>query len=103
MAIFALAFSPDARFFTTGGGDGWLHVYDVEVSRPVADKCLSTWLNKPLPQSRSKCYSWFVGQGRPLGIFEIAWQQSGNANRLAVALESREVGILDVTKIPALQ
>ncbi|KAJ3489592.1 hypothetical protein NLI96_g2007 [Meripilus lineatus] len=83
MAIFALAFSPDARFFTTGGGDGWLHVYDVE--------------------SRSKCYSWFVGQGRPLGIFEIAWQQSGNANRLAVALESREVGILDVTKIPALQ
>ncbi len=31
MAIFALAFSPDARFFTTGSGDGWLHVYDVKV------------------------------------------------------------------------
>lgn len=29
--VYALAFSPDARFFATGGGDGWLHVYDVKV------------------------------------------------------------------------
>lgn len=30
--VYALAFSPDARFFATGGADGWLHVYDVKVS-----------------------------------------------------------------------
>lgn len=29
--VYALAFSPDARFFATGGADGWLHVYDVKV------------------------------------------------------------------------
>jgi WD40 repeat protein len=29
--IYALTFSPDGKYFTTGGADGWLFVYDVKV------------------------------------------------------------------------
>lgn len=80
--VYALAFSPDARFFATGGGDGWLHVYDVK--------------------SRQKRWSWYAGSEKP-GIFEIDWQQSGNINRMALALESNQVGVVDVTRVPLLQ
>lgn len=30
--VYALAFSPDGRHIVTGGGDGWVHIYDVRVS-----------------------------------------------------------------------
>ncbi|CCL98106.1 uncharacterized protein FIBRA_00100 [Fibroporia radiculosa] len=80
--VYALAFSPDARFFATGGGDGWLHVYDVK--------------------ARQKRWSWYAGSEKP-GIFEIDWQQSGNINRMALALESNQVGVVDVTRVPFLQ
>ncbi|KAI0931269.1 hypothetical protein AcW1_001282 [Taiwanofungus camphoratus] len=80
--VYALAFSPDARFFATGGGDGWLHVYDVK--------------------ARKKRWSWYAGSEKP-GIFEIDWQQSGNINRMALALESHQVGVVDVTRVPLLQ
>ncbi|PCH34026.1 WD40 repeat-like protein [Wolfiporia cocos MD-104 SS10] len=80
--VYALAFSPDARFFATGGGDGWLHVYDVK--------------------ARQKRWSWYAGSEKP-GIFEIDWQQSGNINRMALALESNQVGVVDVTRVPLLQ
>ncbi|KAH9937343.1 WD40 repeat-like protein [Fomitopsis serialis] len=80
--VYALAFSPDARFFATGGADGWLHVYDVK--------------------ARQKRWSWYAGSEKP-GIFEIDWQQSGNINRMALALESNQVGVVDVTRVPLLQ
>ncbi|KZT02500.1 WD40 repeat-like protein [Laetiporus sulphureus 93-53] len=80
--VYALAFSPDARFFATGGGDGWLHVYDVK--------------------AKQKRWSWYAGSEKP-GIFEIDWQQSGNINRMALALESNQVGVVDVTRVPLLQ
>lgn len=34
--VYALAFSPDGRHVATGGGDGWLHIYDVRVSAGVS-------------------------------------------------------------------
>ncbi|EPT01568.1 hypothetical protein FOMPIDRAFT_1036248 [Fomitopsis schrenkii] len=80
--VYALAFSPDARFFATGGADGWLHVYDVK--------------------ARQKRWSWYAGSEKP-GIFEIDWQQAGNINRMALALESNQVGVVDVTRVPLLQ
>ncbi|KAH9950912.1 WD40 repeat-like protein [Amylocystis lapponica] len=80
--VYALAFCPDARFFATGGGDGWLHVYDV--------------------RTRKKIWSWYAGADRP-SIFEIDWQKAGNINRMALGLESHQVGIVDVSRIPLLR
>ncbi|OBZ68595.1 F-box-like/WD repeat-containing protein TBL1XR1 [Grifola frondosa] len=80
--VYALVFSPDGRFFATGGGDGWLHVYDVK--------------------AREKRWSWYAGPEKP-GIFEIDWQQSEDLNRLALALESCQVGVVDLTKVPLLR
>ncbi|KAH9898280.1 WD40 repeat-like protein [Cubamyces lactineus] len=78
--VYNLTFSPDSRHFATAGGDGWLYVYDV--------------------QSKEKRWSYSTGKR---GIFEISWQQSGNLNRLAMALENRSVAIADLTRIPELQ
>ncbi|KAI0375120.1 WD40 repeat-like protein [Pilatotrama ljubarskyi] len=80
--VYNLAFSPDGRRFATAGGDGWLYVYDVHVS--------------------TKERKWSYSAGRH-GIFEISWQQSGNLNRIAMALENHHVGIADLTRIPELQ
>ncbi|KAJ8495610.1 hypothetical protein ONZ51_g1574 [Trametes cubensis] len=78
--VYNLAFSPDSRHFATAGGDGWLYVYDV--------------------QSKEKRWSYSTSKR---GIFEISWQQSGNLNRLAMALENRSVAVADLTRIPELQ
>ncbi|KAH8099279.1 WD40 repeat-like protein [Cristinia sonorae] len=80
--IFALSFSPDARFIATGSGDGWLCVYDVK--------------------TKERRWRWCSDDGRP-AIFEISWQQMASVNRIALALESTKVGLVDVAKIPALQ
>ncbi|TCD68083.1 hypothetical protein EIP91_011536 [Steccherinum ochraceum] len=80
--IFALAFSPDARFIATGSGDGWLHIYDMK--------------------TRERKWAWHTSSDRP-AIFEISWQQLDAVNRLALALESTKVGIVDISQIPALQ
>lgn len=42
--VYALAFCPDGRFYATGGGDGWLHVYDVKVSGVYGDDCFQLTL-----------------------------------------------------------
>ncbi|KAI0361488.1 WD40 repeat-like protein [Trametes cingulata] len=85
--VFNLAFSPDGRRFATAGGDGWLYVYDIQVCAPML-------------QTKERKWSYSVGKR---GIFEISWQQSGNLDRIAMALENHSVGIADLTRIPELQ
>ncbi|KAE9409144.1 WD40 repeat-like protein [Gymnopus androsaceus JB14] len=65
------------------GGDGWLHVYDLK--------------------SHTKVWSWFAGAEKP-GVFEIDWQthNSGNIDRIAMALECRSVGVIDLRKVSAI-
>ena len=53
-------------------------------------------------QAKEKRWSWFAGSSQP-SIFEIVWQQSGNLNRIAMAMERRTVGVVDLTRIPELQ
>ncbi|KAF7965180.1 hypothetical protein HWV62_45250 [Athelia sp. TMB] len=73
---------PDGKWMGTGSGDGWLHLYNVK--------------------TKAKAWGWFAGPDKP-GVFEIAWQQSGNINRIGLALERHEVGLIDVSQIPALR
>jgi transducin (beta)-like 1 len=35
-------------------------------------------------------------------VFEIDWQTQGNINRIVLALECRQVAVIDVTRIPLL-
>jgi transducin (beta)-like 1 len=92
-AVYALAFSPDGRCLATGSGDGYVHIYDVKVGvllhffRVPPDLC---------KQEKEKKWSWFMDTEK-CGVFEIDWQQSGKINRIALALESRLVGIVDVS------
>jgi len=80
--VYTVSFSPNGRWLATGSGDGWLHVYNV--------------------LAREKRWSWYAGAERP-GVFEIDWQVAEGINRIALALECRQVAVIDVTKIPALQ
>ncbi|KAF8079015.1 WD40 repeat-like protein [Lyophyllum atratum] len=80
--VYTLAFSPNGHWLATGSGDGWLHVYNVV--------------------AQEKRWSWYAGAERP-GVFEIDWQVAEGINRIALALECRQVAVIDVTKIPALQ
>ncbi|KAJ3721853.1 WD40 repeat-like protein [Lentinula raphanica] len=80
--VYALDISPSNHWLTTGGGDGWLHVYDLK--------------------TQTKIWSWFAGAERP-GVFEIDWQthKSHNIDRIAMALECRLVGVIDLHRVPA--
>jgi len=80
--VYALTFSPDGRWLGTGSGDGWMNIYSVK--------------------TMTKKWGWFAGPAKP-GVFEIAWQQVGAANRIALALERHEVGLIDLTQVPFLQ
>jgi transducin (beta)-like 1 len=80
--VYALAFSPDGRWLSTGSGDGWFHIYSVK--------------------TKKKKWSWYAGQDKP-GVFEISWQQSGNLDRISLALERNQVGIIDVPRITAMK
>ncbi|KAJ7292731.1 WD40 repeat-like protein [Mycena rebaudengoi] len=80
--VYALRFSPSGRWLATGSGDGWLHIYDVK--------------------AREMKWSWFAGFDQP-GVFEIDWQSGGGLDRIALALECRNVAIIDISKIEALQ
>lgn len=53
-------------------------------------------------QTKEKRWSWHTTVGPP-GIYEIDWQQIDNVNRLAFGLSSGLVGVVDVSRIPALQ
>ncbi|KAI0778305.1 WD40 repeat-like protein [Trametes elegans] len=80
--VYNLAFSPDGRQFATSGSDGCLFIYDV--------------------RTQQKLWAHNTGKGKR-GIFEISWQQSGNLNRIAMALEKGDVAVVDLTRIPELQ
>ncbi|KAF8203915.1 WD40 repeat-like protein [Pholiota molesta] len=77
--LYSLTYNPDGKFVATGGGDGWLHIY-----RTRTYECV---------------WSWFIGVGNKPGVFEIAWQEHEGINRIAMALESRQVAVVDVNKL----
>jgi len=52
-------------------------------------------------QMKERRWSWYAGAVKP-GVFEIDWQTTGSINRIALALECREVAVIDVTRIPSL-
>lgn len=79
--VYALDFSPNGQFLSTGSGDGWLYIYDVK--------------------THEKKWSWYAGPEKP-GVFEIDWQNQSGVNRIALALECRQVAVIDVSKIAAL-
>ncbi|EIN13834.1 WD40 repeat-like protein [Punctularia strigosozonata HHB-11173 SS5] len=82
--IYALEVSPDGRWMSTGGGDCRLCFYSLE---KIAER---KWVwQRPFERKR--------------GVFEISWQQGDGVNRIAVALESREVGLVDLNRVGALQ
>ncbi|TFK77481.1 WD40 repeat-like protein [Pluteus cervinus] len=82
-SIYALIFSPDGQWLATGSGDGFLHIYNVI--------------------TKQKRWSWFAGSDKP-GVFEIDWQQQEDGlNRVALALECRQLAVIDAQKIPALR
>lgn len=53
-------------------------------------------------QSHHRGFSWYAGSEKP-GVFEIDWQEYHGINRIALALECREVAVIDVTKIGAMK
>lgn len=55
-----------------------------------------------LPQKAERVWTWHNTDVKK-GIFEIDWQSSEGLNRLAMALESGLVGVIDIGRIPALQ
>ncbi|KAJ7157165.1 WD40 repeat-like protein [Mycena filopes] len=80
--VYALKFHPTGRWLATGSGDGWVHIYDVK--------------------ARDMIWSWFAGFDKP-GVFEIDWQHGEELDRIALALECRNVAVIDCNKVPALQ
>ncbi len=71
-------------------------MYDAWVSRLLL-QALHVLLNlQTILQTRKKRWSYNASKS---GIFELSWQQSGLANRIAMALENRSVVIADVTRI----
>jgi transducin (beta)-like 1 len=101
--VYALRFSPSGRWLATGSGDGWLHIYDVKVGNSPSHKLLhGRRILIFLPQAREMKWSWFAGFDQP-GVFEIDWQSGGGLDRIALALECRNVAIIDISKIEALQ
>ncbi|KAI6161433.1 WD40 repeat-like protein [Pisolithus thermaeus] len=79
--VYSLSFSPEGFQLATGGGDGYLHLYDVKTG--------------------DKVWSWSAGVR--LGIFEIDWKKWGDMSRIALATEHRAVVIVDPTKLHGVQ
>lgn len=55
-----------------------------------------------LSQTYVRIWSWFAGAEKP-GVFEIDWQEYDGVNRIAMALECRQVAVLDVNKLDAFR
>ncbi|KAK7058554.1 hypothetical protein VNI00_002190 [Paramarasmius palmivorus] len=81
--VYAVAVAPNRFWMATGGGDGWLHVYNLK--------------------NNEKIWSWYAGTDKP-GVFEVEWQETngGQHCRIATALEALAVAVMDVRKIPAI-
>jgi transducin (beta)-like 1 len=97
--VYTLGFSPDGRFVATGGGDGWIYIYNVTV---CVQSLIAEVYAHLFPQGGAMVWSWYAGAERP-GVFELDWQMKDGFNRIALALEGRKVAVVDCTKVPALQ
>jgi transducin (beta)-like 1 len=54
-------------------------------------------------QERQKIWSW-LSEHQKRAIFEMTWQQHDDSiNRIAIALQSHNVGLIDLTRIPAVK
>jgi hypothetical protein len=54
-------------------------------------------------QERQKIWSW-LSEHQKRAVFEMTWQQHGDSiNRVAIALQSHKVGLIDLTRIPAVK
>jgi len=53
-------------------------------------------------QERQKIWSW-LSEHQKRAIFEMTWQphENGICKRLAIALQSHKVGLIDLTQVPA--
>ncbi|KAI0029534.1 WD40-repeat-containing domain protein [Vararia minispora EC-137] len=81
--LFTLTFSKSGLWLLTGAGDGYVIIYDV--------------------QDRKKVWSWRVEGKQTRGVFDLAVQAVRNTERVAVALESGRVAIIDLRQLRALQ
>ena len=99
--IYAISFSPDGRWLATGGGDGWFHLYDAAVCSYLIRHSLHLI---EMHQEKEKVWSWF-SEHQKRAIFEMSWQQQheDGVDRVALSLQSHKVGLIDLTRIPALQ
>ncbi|KAI6135491.1 WD40 repeat-like protein [Pisolithus croceorrhizus] len=95
--VYSLSFSPEGFQLATGGGDGYLHLYDVKVSGLL----LSGQRKLISIKTGDKVWSWSAGVR--LGIFEIDWKKWGDISRIALATEHRAVVIVDPTKLHGVQ
>ena len=65
--------------------------------------CRSFYLIE-MHQEKEKVWSWF-SEHQKRAIFEMSWQQKheDGVDRVALSLQSHKVGLIDLTRIPALQ
>jgi len=79
--VYAIEFSPDAKFLASVSKDGWLYVYSVPTLKMV--------------------WSWYSGDYRRI-IYELDWQINEKYNRIALCLGTFNVCVVDVNRVPAL-
>ncbi|KZV60405.1 WD40 repeat-like protein [Peniophora sp. CONT] len=86
--VFTLDISPNKRLLVTGGSDGWLHVYDIRV------------------RDMTRVWSWRHNIPTNRGVFDMSWQAdnaTGRGIRLALALETGEICLIDTKNVPQLR
>ncbi|EIW86929.1 WD40 repeat-like protein [Coniophora puteana RWD-64-598 SS2] len=79
--VYTLAFSPEGTMLATGGGGGFMHVYDTK--------------------TMERRWSWYNGDRS--GVFEIKWKRwDKKTTMIAIALERQAVAVIDPSKVRAL-